>query len=260
MTAAKGQRLAKLTVDVLKSIRQPDRFQAFYQRVVQDQQRYNLSPPCLPRKRRAPRHLEVGSSDGNFPDSAEDYYRQVYYEALDLVIEAITARFNQPGYQIYRNVQDLILNTCKGSPIDQELEFVVNFYQDDLRREQLQAQLMLLHALIAPKLGEVTIPAITQQLSQFSTAEQSAFSQVWILMKLLLVMPATNATSERSFSALRRVKNYLRSTMTQSRLNNLMILHVHKDQTDCLSLSSIAQEFVDNNHDVRHRIFGSFQV
>ena len=119
---------------------------------------------------------------------------------------------------------------------------------------------MLLHALIAPKLGEVTIPAITQQLSQLSTAEQSAFSQVWILMKLLLVMPATNATSERSFSALRRVKNYLRSTMTQSRLNNLMILHVHKDQNDCLSLSSVAQEFVDNNHDVRHRIFGSFQV
>lgn len=78
-------------------------------------------------------------------------------------------------------------------------------------------------------------------------------------MKLLLVMPATNATSERSFSALRMVKNYLRSTMTQSRLNNLMILHVYKDQTDCLSLSSVAQEFVDNNH-VRHRIFGSFKV
>ena len=71
-------------------------------------------------------------------------------------------------------------------------------------------------------------------------------------------MPATNATSERSFSALRRVKNYLRSTMTQSRLNNLMILYVHKDQTDSLSLPCIAQEFVDNNHEVRHRIFGSF--
>ena len=75
MTAAEGQCLAKLTVDVLKLIRQPDRFQAFYQLVVEDQQRYNLSPPCLPRKRLAPRHLEIGSSDGDFPDSAEDYYR-----------------------------------------------------------------------------------------------------------------------------------------------------------------------------------------
>ena len=40
------------------------------------------------------------------------------------------------------------------------------------------------------------------------------------------VDPASNATSERSFSALRRVKTYLSSTMTQCRLNNLMVLHV----------------------------------
>ena len=36
-------------------------------------------------------------------------------------------------------------------------------------------------------------------------------------------MSATNATSERSFSALRRIKSYLRSTMHQQRLNHLMI-------------------------------------
>lgn len=93
MTAA-VQRLAKLTVDILKSIRQRNRFQAFYQRVLQDQQHYDVSPSTLPQKHCAPRLLEVGSSDGDFPDSAEDYYWKVYYEALDLVIEAITARFD----------------------------------------------------------------------------------------------------------------------------------------------------------------------
>ena len=62
-------------------------------------------------------------------------------------------------------------------------------------------------------------------------------------------MPATNATSERSFSALRRVKNYLRSTMTQQRLNNLMVLHVHKDITDQIELKAVATEFVaDSEH------------
>ena len=68
-------------------------------------------------------------------------------------------------------------------------------------------------------------------------------------MQLILVMPATNATSERSFSALRRVKNYLRSTMTQQRLNNLMVLHVHKDITDQIELKAVATEFVaDSEH------------
>ena len=67
-------------------------------------------------------------------------------------------------------------------------------------------------------------------------------------MKLLLIMPATNATSERSFSALRRVKNYLRNTMCQQRLNNLMVLHVHKELTDSINLEDIAKEFVGDSH------------
>jgi hypothetical protein len=69
--------------------------------------------------------------------------------------------------------------------------------------------------------------------------------------------PATNATSERSFSGLRRVKNYLRGTMKQDRLNNLMIIHTHKDRTDSLDLKQVANDFVrDNEH--RQRIFGLF--
>ena len=71
-----------------------------------------------------------------------------------------------------------------------------------------------------------------------------AYSNVWILLKLLLVMPATNATSERSFSALRRIKTYLRTTMTQVRLNSIMVLHIHSDKTDSLNLYSIGDQFV----------------
>lgn len=70
-------------------------------------------------------------------------------------------------------------------------------------------------------------------------------------------MPATNATSERSFSALRRVKTYLRNTMSQQRMNNLMLLHVHKDVVDSLDLKSVANDFVmDSEH--RQKIFGKF--
>ena len=60
------------------------------------------------------------------------------------------------------------------------------------------------------------------------------------LVRLLLVMPATNAVSERSASALRRVKTYLRTTMCDARLNNL-VLHVHKDRCDSLVLATVAR-------------------
>ena len=41
-----------------------------------------------------------------------------------------------------------------------------------------------------------------------------------------------DAVSERSFSALKRVKTYLRSTTVDSKLNHLLMLHAHKDRTD----------------------------
>ena len=60
----------------------------------------------------------------------------------------------------------------------------------------------------------------------------------------ILVLRATNATSECSFSALRQVKSYLRNTIGQERLNSLMVLRVHKDLTDKLNLKDVANEFV----------------
>ncbi|KAH3831615.1 hypothetical protein DPMN_104886 [Dreissena polymorpha] len=56
------------------------------------------------------------------------------------------------------------------------------------------------------------------------------------VLRHVLVMPATNATSERSFSALRRLKTYLRTSTTQERLTHLMTLHVHRCATDAMDL------------------------
>ena len=80
-------------------------------------------------------------------------------------------------------------------------------------------------------------------------------SEVCILLKLLLVMPATNAISERSFSALCTVKSHLHSTM--NRLTHLMVLHIHKELTDKLDLITIANDFVAGD---THRltVFGTF--
>ena len=65
-----------------------------------------------------------------------------------------------------------------------------------------------------------------------------------LLTKLILVMPATNASSERSFSMLRCMKTYLHSTMKQERLNSIMTLHIHKELTDKLELPEIANDFI----------------
>ena len=79
----------------------------------------------------------------------------------------------------------------------------------------------------------------------------------WVA-QLIIVMPATNAASERSFSVLRRIKSYLRSTMTQQRLNHLMILNINKEALDEMDLKSIANESVQGNEH-RLSVLGNFK-
>ena len=45
--------------------------------------------------------------------------------------------------------------------------------------------------------------------------KKKLFSEIIVLVKLLLLAPATNGIIECSCSTLRRIKTYLRSTMTQ---------------------------------------------
>ena len=70
-------------------------------------------------------------------------------------------------------------------------------------------------------------------------------------------MPATNCTSERSFSALRRIKSYLRNNITQAHLNHLLLLHYHQDQTDSLDLKEIGNLFISSN-DTHKTVFAKF--
>jgi hypothetical protein len=55
------------------------------------------------------------------------------------------------------------------------------------------------------------------------------FPIIKTLLYLYTTIPVTTASVERSFSSLRRLKNYLRSTMGQERLNDLVVLNIHKN-------------------------------
>ena len=85
----------------------------------------------------------------------------------------------------------------------------------------------------------------------------SMLSEVHNLLRLYLTVPITSATSERTFSALRRILTYLRSSMSEQRLNNCMLLHIHKDLTDACDIEQIARDFISVNSE-RRKYFGKF--
>lgn len=58
---------------------------------------------------------------------------------------------------------------------------------------------------------------------------EEVFSETCKLARLVLTLPSTTASVERSFSVLRRLKTYLRSTMGEERLFNLMLMAVESE-------------------------------
>ena len=74
---------------------------------------------------------------------------------------------------------------------------------------------------------------------------QNMLSEVHKLMKLYLTVSITSSTSsERAFSTLWHFLTYIRSTMTEQRLNKFMLLHIHKGLTYSLDLHDIARDFI----------------
>ena len=54
------------------------------------------------------------------------------------------------------------------------------------------------------------------------------FSNLTVALRILLTLLVTVASGERSFSKLKLIENYLRTSMTQNRLVNLAILSIEK--------------------------------
>ena len=67
------------------------------------------------------------------------------------------------------------------------------------------------------------------ELYQALESSANFYPNIHCVLKVLLTMPVSTASAERSFSTMRRLKTYLRSTMTDKRLTGLALMNIHTD-------------------------------
>ena len=95
-------------------------FDLFWQKVLKFAEPYDIEP-TLPRKRKQPRPYEDGDAESEFHKA---YFRQLYFEAIDLSVNCITDRFQQPGYIIYSNLEQILLKAANGNDFAREFDTV----------------------------------------------------------------------------------------------------------------------------------------
>ena len=247
-TVQEAVRGSLLLTTHFRSLRDESKFNNFYDVVVRES-RELTAEPTLPRRRKVPRRFDDGASPHTY-ETPKDRHRHMYFEVTELAAGEVERRFTQKDLGMISDIESSLIK-CANGETDQFISTDAEAYlKDDFDLERLKIQLSMLPDVI--KTSSLNIKQVTNVRTIVSAMSESAIYQGMLqevdkLLKLYLTFPVTIATAERSFSSLRRVKTYLRSTMTSCRLNNLFLLYIHKEKTDALDLCKVAKEFVSVN-------------
>lgn len=261
-TIAEGVRGALLLKTHFDSMRTDADFGRFYHNIL-DSSSNLTEEPLLPRYRRIPRRIDEGAPPHRY-SSPEERYHHAYFEAIDHVSGEISNRFEQSDVSTVCSIESLLIDSANDEEIPEIPEPVIKLFEGKVNLERLNIQLrMLPDAIKSAFFGTpVTVKKVTTARTIVDTFNQNnvikgMLSEVDKVLRVYLTFPITSATAERAFSSLRRVKTFLRSSMTSQRLNNLFLLYVHKQYTDNLDLTLVAKEFASANTR-RQNYFGKY--
>ena len=103
-----------------------------------------------------------------------------------------------------------------------------------------------------------SVPALVNCLQEMSLSCRAMFGEVIKLMQLILICPVSSCEAERSFSVMRRLKTWLRNTMSQTLLNTTAVCHVHVERLQMIPSKTVAMEFISRN-DQREKFLENFK-
>lgn len=163
-----------------------------------------------------PRIVSKQSKRANYTtDDAEEYFKfSLFLPYIDSLISSLTIRFSEENKCIF-NLFRLYPSDFKALPYEE---------REKLLLEIDKSGNLLNDGLVWHKIVNDT--EINNVEDMLKAAKFVPAIQRELLTSLSL--PVTTATVERSFSTLRRVKTWLRSTMSESRLTGLCMLSTHR--------------------------------
>ncbi|KAK3909764.1 52 kDa repressor of the inhibitor of the protein kinase, partial [Frankliniella fusca] len=186
-------------------------------------------------------------------ESPESYFRQaVFIPLLDHVLMDLEERFppdvlTREPRQVCFNLPLLLpcnLTAISQSDLKQKTELLVKNFHALLPYDVDLSEKVLLGELTLWRQKWLTKDFLQLPQSSFDVlkcCDNDVYPVIHKLLSVLTTLPVSNASAERSFSALRRLKSWLRTTMSQNRLRGLALMHVHRDEE--ISTDSIIIRF-----------------
>jgi hypothetical protein len=80
-----------------------------------------------------------------------------------------------------------------------------------------------------------------------SIVDAELCSNLYKLLSLSLTISISSATCERLFSAIKKIKNWLQTSMNQDRFTDLSLIYIERDLSNELSNEKILNKFAISN-------------
>lgn len=191
-----------------------------------------LDLPQIPRYIR--RHYDTREEE------VERFYSNVYKDVLKSASDAIIQRFPSASYRMADLLRQLLENDHMN---DMDINTICEFYDKDWGRDDVVRERKQWFAC-CKRDGDAT--SVTTLRYKFANNPSMAdlLPNLFAALVTYIVLPTSSCEAERSFSLLRRLKTYLRSTQSQQRLNNLAVIASHRDFAAKLKLDEVVSEFV----------------
>ncbi|XP_065677528.1 52 kDa repressor of the inhibitor of the protein kinase-like [Hydra vulgaris] len=168
----------------------------------------------------------------NIPsDSIEEYYRRsISIPLFDALILDISA---------------LIVKTL--SAFSNVYGFILGLSIENLPAPEFTSEVELQQCKCISMKDEEGITSLPTDLSVvFDLCDQVQYPITHKLFKIIKTCPVSVASAERSFSTLRRIKNLLRTQMTENRLVGLVLLNVHREIP--VNVEKVIDRFVNSGN------------
>ncbi|ROL50526.1 Zinc finger MYM-type protein 1 [Anabarilius grahami] len=203
------------------------------------------------RARRIKTHFDELCEDQRLQNAKEYFRVSVFCATIDTCTGQLKRRFCGM-YEVAKRFGFLCpgpLLRFSDNDLSQMANALVVQYTDDLSSE-FAMQLLSFRNALKPAIQEIehgSIADLAQLLFIRHHSILPSVPDVATALKLFLTLPVTVATAERSFSKLKVIKTFLRSTMSQERLSSLALLSIENARARNIDIKAAVKDFAHQN-------------
>jgi hypothetical protein len=179
--------------------------------------------------------------------TVEHHYRvDIFTAIIDQQLQELNNRFNEQAIELFKLSATLDpKNNYKLFSVEDICVLVDKFYPEDFfdqEKTHLRFQLQHYELDDHPKLENMSsIADLCQGLVE--TEKSTIYPLINMLIRLILTLPVSTATTERAFLAMKIVKTRLRNQMEDDFLANYLIVYIEKEITERFAIDMIIDDF-----------------